>query len=91
MNLTDRVRLNKSTENQRNRERQSDVLHSKRIRKAIADGGDSPKDAARRTGISYTTVLKYMNGHVMPTAYNIYLICRVYGYSADELFGLEGR
>ena len=47
MNLTDRVRLNKSTENQRNRERQSDVLQFEAYRR-LRNGVETVPSNLRR-------------------------------------------
>lgn len=58
---------------------------SRRIRKKLYNTATNQDMLSMRTGISETTLSKYVNGKVTPSAFNLYKIARALECSANEL------
>lgn len=60
------------------------------LKKTLDAKGMSQSDLSRATGITQTTISRYVKTSRVPNAIQIQRICKALGVSSDYLLGIEG-
>lgn len=64
-------------------------LFTKNLQKLITEHGYTLQDVADKTGLTSSTISKYINGHMVPKNKNLLALAKVFSISVSELMGEE--
>lgn len=61
----------------------------KRLEQAVFKSNLSTQDIERMSGVNHSNIYEYIDERMLPSAYNLYALCKTLKVSADYLLGLE--
>lgn len=75
--------------NRREKKRKLPIGFGSRLNKSITNSGLSVSEIERLSGVNHSNICDYISEKMLPSAYNLYALCKTLNVSADYLLGLE--